>query len=299
MRKEAMVIFLLLFNIFLFGCVAQCPPSCDDNNPCTKDYCSEETSFQCVHENIPNCCGNGICESENNETFLTCSSDCPNCDDNNPCTEDTFNYETQKCENVKTVFLTPIFEDDMESDMEKWNNVYNSTAWEILTIDSEGVLVGNFTSGKDVLPPYLYARGINAFKGNYSFSGKFKIVDGVAILLLRTTDPWNGYSVWIFENGVALIKAKGEGAPQLLKMSSTPISKNTWFSFKAVTIGNKILMFIENNKVIEYEDTNDTITNGNFGLSVMDTAFDKVYNSGTVYFDDVAISEVNETNYLC
>jgi hypothetical protein len=32
-----------------------CPISCDDNNPCTRDYCSEATNFRCRHDPIIPC----------------------------------------------------------------------------------------------------------------------------------------------------------------------------------------------------------------------------------------------------
>lgn len=68
-----------------------CPDTCNDNNLCTEDYCSESTGYECVNDIISPCCGNDICE--NTETFSSCSDDCENpcpdnCDDNNICTTD-------------------------------------------------------------------------------------------------------------------------------------------------------------------------------------------------------------------
>ena len=53
----------------------QCPPSCNDNNECTNDYCNEATNYQCKYDAIPNCCGNDICDA--NENYENCISDCP------------------------------------------------------------------------------------------------------------------------------------------------------------------------------------------------------------------------------
>ncbi len=51
-----------------------CPSSCNDKNPCTNDFCSEQTNFKCMHDEIIPCCGNKICED--GENFLICN-DCP------------------------------------------------------------------------------------------------------------------------------------------------------------------------------------------------------------------------------
>ncbi|TAL58450.1 MAG: hypothetical protein EPN86_00085 [Nanoarchaeota archaeon] len=73
---------------------ADCP-SCDDSNTCTTDQFSYE-SGKCVHDSIPNCCGNGKCE--NSETSLSCPADCPTCDDSNKCTVDVLNRDANRCE---------------------------------------------------------------------------------------------------------------------------------------------------------------------------------------------------------
>jgi len=55
----------------------ECPISCDDNNPCTRDYCSAATNYECKHEPIVPCCGNGVCEM--GESCETCEKDCGKC----------------------------------------------------------------------------------------------------------------------------------------------------------------------------------------------------------------------------
>ena len=62
----------------------QIKTNCDDENICTKDIFNELTNT-CEYETIKNCCGNGICESNercNEETYQTncledCSRTCP------------------------------------------------------------------------------------------------------------------------------------------------------------------------------------------------------------------------------
>lgn len=54
---------------------AACPGTCDDNNPCTIDRCSLETDFECEHETVSPCCGNGVCDSSE-EVNNICPEDC-------------------------------------------------------------------------------------------------------------------------------------------------------------------------------------------------------------------------------
>lgn len=86
------------------ACIKQsCPESCEDNNSCTRGYCSGETNYsctyemlvgeqencsgdaglcshficsdgECINESITNCCGNGECET--NESYWICPEDC-------------------------------------------------------------------------------------------------------------------------------------------------------------------------------------------------------------------------------
>lgn len=55
-------------------CKTTCPTSCDDNNPCTEDFCSDVTGYACFHSPIEPCCGNHKCDESER---ITCFSDCP------------------------------------------------------------------------------------------------------------------------------------------------------------------------------------------------------------------------------
>jgi hypothetical protein len=54
--------------------VKACPFSCDDYDKCTNDYCSQETGYECRHDKISPCCGNGVCEDK--ENYENCLADC-------------------------------------------------------------------------------------------------------------------------------------------------------------------------------------------------------------------------------
>ena len=105
MKKEVgcseIVLILFIAGIILFtGCStianllpSKCPKSCEDKNPCTKDYCSEASGYVCKNDILFNCNGNAICEEGE---YLT-STDCPDCADTNPCTVDTYDYSNKSC----------------------------------------------------------------------------------------------------------------------------------------------------------------------------------------------------------
>lgn len=74
-------------------------PSCEDNNSCTKDFCSKETGYECRHEAIIPCCGNGKCEE--GENWSLCSNDCKKQACNLSCRAcEILNNETCSCGNI-------------------------------------------------------------------------------------------------------------------------------------------------------------------------------------------------------
>lgn len=52
----------------------ECPVNCDDMNPCTKDVCDPDGPFICKHSVINPCCGNDLCEDQ--ENYKVCAEDC-------------------------------------------------------------------------------------------------------------------------------------------------------------------------------------------------------------------------------
>lgn len=72
---------VLILGILLFtSCTKKCPQICSDGIDCTRDLCSEETNYQCIYEEIPDChCGNRQCEEALFENKCTCQKDCGVC----------------------------------------------------------------------------------------------------------------------------------------------------------------------------------------------------------------------------
>lgn len=55
-------------------CKTTCPTSCDDNNSCTEDFCSDVTGYACFHSPIESCCGDHKCDESER---IACFTDCP------------------------------------------------------------------------------------------------------------------------------------------------------------------------------------------------------------------------------
>ena len=85
---------IILFAVF-FAYNNICPWSCDDKDFCTEDFCSVATDYECRHKIIENCCGNNLCELE--ENFGNCPEDCPQCGNVSECATGIFDYQKQEC----------------------------------------------------------------------------------------------------------------------------------------------------------------------------------------------------------
>ena len=117
MKQNPIAIIIVFAFLLLMGCALQlpgqgatasissapektCPASCDDLNPCTKDSCSKQTDYRCVHGKLEgqfgNCsgfgrdcsilaCSAGKCIEEGNPAQCTNDS---GCDDSDNSTKD-------------------------------------------------------------------------------------------------------------------------------------------------------------------------------------------------------------------
>lgn len=103
------IIFIVFLVFLIIGSgeevepVDLCPEGCDDNDPCTDDYCSDG----CVNERITSCySGDSCCPAG---CVYSSDSDCPvsdecnsaaDCDDNDACTLDVCDGSPKKCKST-------------------------------------------------------------------------------------------------------------------------------------------------------------------------------------------------------
>ena len=131
--------------------VPECP-ACGDNNPCTMDSCSEETGYECMHEAIIPCCGNGECEES--ENWSACQEDCqkPECNlqcssceilenescsclqktecssEDSCCPENCTYAEDSDCQRPSVVFSEINYNPEGPDDKHEWIEIYNNGA---------------------------------------------------------------------------------------------------------------------------------------------------------------------------
>lgn len=95
--KKALLVSAIIISFVIINLlIPECPKSCDDSNRCTNDFCSKETGYKCMNVLKLNCDGNGICEAGEYGK----SADCPDCDDDNKCTADSYDAASKQCIHV-------------------------------------------------------------------------------------------------------------------------------------------------------------------------------------------------------
>jgi hypothetical protein len=86
----AIIAYLVFLAITYWNCTKTTLGACE-----ISDCNFSLTGFNLTTEMKNDCCGNTKCELS--ETNLSCGSDCPSCDDDNECTKDSFDYDSQEC----------------------------------------------------------------------------------------------------------------------------------------------------------------------------------------------------------
>ena len=253
-------------------CAEDCP-DCDDENKCTFDSYDHDKQ-ECVNEPILDvvCCGNTLCE-EGYETNSNCPKDCPNCDDNSRLTVDSFNYETQKCENIVTHYFIEDFEEGETSIDKKVN-------WKI--IDDQGNKVLD-CPGKE----------INGVENDWANFGRGDWADYESELSFKLVENYEGFGFHFFAQGeqgyivdirggkISLRKASPQGREDL-SSKDFEFKLDEWRVLKTEKIENNIKVYIDNATVLEYTD-NRPLEMGQLRL--------ETFGDGHVRVDNISIKK--------
>lgn len=229
-------------------CAVDCP-SCDDFNNCTidrYDYHEQE----CVNNPIIPCCGNGICD-ENAETYLNCSADCPSCDDNNKLTEDSFNYATQNCENP----VTHYFFDDFESGIENWlfYAAEENASWNTTVENGNTVLRGI---------GHIWADPGEEARNGYIFKFRFKRIKGSLSVNFRFGQD-SRYLIDLDDGGTLHLHKQLGPVESMQEPKSVQFDLNeNWRTFEIRGYGNILNIYLDDELLIKYKDTEDPILSG-------------------------------------
>jgi len=265
------------------NCSRDCP-NCDDDNKCTKDSYDYHQQ-KCVNEIIIPCCGNGICD-EGIETHSNCPTDCPDCDDNNRLTVDGFNYTTQKCENI----VTHYFIDDFESGTKNWN-FYDAdgnpttTAWGTMVEDDNTVFKGTGHNWAD-----LQAKEWD----NYIFKFRFKRITGSLNVNFRNNNVEGGlnrYFVSLWQ-GTQLDLQEQLGPTKSIQSLKNIAFRLTegWHTFEIRGYDNILNIYIDDNLLIKYKDTEDPVLSGRVAFETQEDS--------EFLFDDVEIKVITEKDII-
>ncbi len=250
-------------------CTRDCP-NCEDDNKCTKDSYDYHEQ-KCINEVIIPCCGNEICD-EDAETYSSCPIECPNCNDDNKLTADSFNYATQKCENI----VTHYFIDDFEEDTQNWE-FPEPTAWRTIVEEGNTVLKGT---------GHYWANLKGKEWTNYIFRVRFKIIEGAAHFNYRGEWP-SRYFIGVGRS-FYLNKQINKSFYDLVDKSIT--LDEGWHSFEIRGYGNILNIYIDDELLIKYKDTDDPILSGGIAFETLDDS--------EFLLDDVEIKVISEEDIV-
>ncbi len=263
------------------NCTRDCP-NCDDDNKCTKDSYDYHKQ-KCLNEVIIPCCGNEICD-RGVEKHSNCPADCPTCDDSSPLTVDSFNYTTQKCENI----ITHYFIDDFEQGIQNWSHgptLEDPTAsWSTKIEESNTVFRGighswSFLTDKEW--------------DNYSLKVKFKIVHGEIHFNYRLNEKEEGperYFVFVNSGTLSLSKQRGKNFYILTEPPASVTLTAGWHTFEMRAYGNILNIYIDNELLIKYKDTNNPVLSGGVGFETLDNS--------EFLLDDVEIKVITQQDVI-
>ncbi|MFH1832856.1 MAG: hypothetical protein ABH816_01630 [Candidatus Levyibacteriota bacterium] len=280
LKTKKIVLFLILvlvlaviaYGVFLsisyFNCGKIIPKACETNVKCNFSL----SGFYFTSDTKDNCCGNSLCE-EGYETNSDCPRDCPSCDDNSRLTVDSFNYITQKCENIVTHYFIEDFEEGETSIDKKVN-------WKIIDDQGDKVLDCPGKEINGVENDWAnFGRGDWA---NYESELSFKLVENYEGFGFHFfAKEKQGYIVDIREGIISLKKESQQGREGV---SSKPFDfkLDEWYGLKTEKTGNNIKIYIDDAVVLEYTD-NQSLDTGQLRI--------ETFGDGHVRLDDISIKK--------
>jgi len=285
MRKLFFIIPLLVLIsiiIFLFS-TGFFQKECEIASDCANKACftADCKDNNCTYSAISDCCGNEICEV--GENYSKCVADCPNCDDGNSLTMDSFNYETQKCENVVMHYII----DDFEGTLQNWNFGDNPD-WKIEIEGNNTVLRGTTHYGA--------ITSIGKWD-NYIFKFRFKPINGSLLAFFRfdlIDSSMKGYIINLEEGTkIELLKIGPNITITTASLKDVQFSfDKNWHAVEIRSYNDVINVFMDDELLIKYKDTNPVLS-GRVGFR--NSGLGGPRNSESLV-DDVEIKSITETD---
>lgn len=186
-----------------------------------------------------------------------------------------------------------LFEDDFE------NEEYTRSSW-IVEAGDWKVLDGDYSStvmydGSDHWS--LSKTGLSVWT-DYEFHTDVKNTAGAdKVILFRYKDWNNNYAVHMVgypfsQNYVRLNKSEN-GVFKQLKVVPFLNTINSWYSLKVRVVGNKIEVYIDGTKYIDFDDTGSILNQGKIALYVWSGNYSGVGSITTSHFDNVLINDLS------
>jgi hypothetical protein len=261
----AIVAYGVFVAITYWNCTKITPQACETNT------CGfSVTGFHLVSEMKDNCCGNALCE-EGFETNSDCPADCPDCDDNSRLTADSFNYKTQRCENIATHYFVEDFEEGKTSISKKVN-------WKI--IDDQGSKVLDCPGKKINGVEHDWANFGKVDWVNYKSELSFKLVENLEGFGLHFfSKGGQGYIVDIRDRKITFKKGSQQSREEI-SLEPFDFKLDQWYVLKTEKTGSDIKIYIDDAQVFKYTD-DQPFNSGQLRI--------ETFGDGHVRLDDISI----------
>ena len=254
-----LTLFLVASVVLSSGCTKN---ECKYNEDCSYKNCFSAHCDDglCIYNALPTCCGDNVCTQ--GEHHSNCAQDCPMCDDQNPNTEDFFDYDMQHCKNVPLYY---IFE-DFEMGASKWSfsdeNGEPIEPWNLVSGETNQMLRGTGHS---------WATLMDGEWDDYTFKSSFSIMQGVVHFSYRKKDSPEGvmrYFVGIGNNKVYLQK-EYKGQFHQLSEIKTYVGPG-WHSVEIRGYNNLLNVYLDGALLIKYTDYTEPIISGGIAFEPLE-----------------------------